>query len=90
MKWKCKRCEAIFDDSNKKCDCVDSPSPWIPYIEIQFEKIEVKSGPRKLDGKWTIELDPEIIHIYWAEETKWEKCCHWIKYLFVKGKKEKL
>jgi hypothetical protein len=56
MKWKCLRCETIFDDENKKCSCVESPSPWVPYIEIQFERVEVKAGPNKLEG-WTIEFD---------------------------------
>lgn len=61
MKWKCKRCEEIFDDSNKKCDCVTSPSPWIPVVEIQFERVEIKSSGKKLDEKWTIELDQDIV-----------------------------
>lgn len=33
MKWKCLRCKAIFESSNKKCDCVESPSPWVPLKE---------------------------------------------------------
>lgn len=86
MKWICKRCEVIFDDSNKKCDCVESPSPWIPYYEMRIEKVEVKAGTRKLEGKWKVELDPEIIVCYYCPETKWERFCHWVKYLFVKGK----
>ena len=61
MKWKCLRCEITFDDSNKKCDCTSSPSPWVPVIEIQFEKVEIKSGGRKLEGTWTFELEQDIV-----------------------------
>lgn len=42
MKWKCLRCEVIFDDSDKKCGCLNSPSPWVPLNddleEISFEE----------------------------------------------------
>lgn len=42
MKWKCLRCEVIFDDDNKKCDCEISPSPWAPLNdnleEIPYEE----------------------------------------------------
>ena len=104
MKWKCKRCEAIFTEEDRllwkshKLDCpcgckekgYPSPSPWIPVIEIQFERVEIKSGARKLDEKWTIELDQDIVCMYAAPETRWERFCHWVKYLFVKDKVEKL
>ena len=33
MKWKCLRCEFIFDDRKVKgCKCETSPSPWEPVI----------------------------------------------------------
>lgn len=42
MKWKCLRCEVIFDDDNKGCDCTEGPSPWAPLNdeleEISFEE----------------------------------------------------
>ena len=39
MKWRCKRCEAIFDDSDKRCNCTISPSPWEPMCEpIRWQK----------------------------------------------------
>jgi hypothetical protein len=93
MKWKCLKCNFIFDDRKvKKCKCETSPSPWepIPVVEIQFERVEVNAGTRKLDSKWTIELDPEVVVVYGCPETKWDRFCHWFKYLFVKGKIEKL
>jgi rubrerythrin len=34
MNWICKRCHHIFNDSNKKCNCDVSPSPWEPLPEI--------------------------------------------------------
>lgn len=92
MKWKCKRCNAVFEDTNKKCNCTESPSPWepIPVVEIHFEKIEIKAGTRKLKGTWKFELDPEVVVMYGCPETKWDRFCHWFKYLFVKGKVTKL
>jgi hypothetical protein len=42
MKWKCLKCECIFDDSNKGCNCKESPRPWAPLNdkleEISFEE----------------------------------------------------
>lgn len=42
MKWKCLRCDGIFDDSDKKCECETSPSPWVPLNddleEIPFDE----------------------------------------------------
>lgn len=33
MKWKCLRCDLIFDDKKvKECNCKTSPSPWEPEI----------------------------------------------------------
>lgn len=60
MKWQCKRCETIFDDENKKCSCVESPSPWVPYIEMHLERVEIKDNPRKLKGIWTVEFDEPV------------------------------
>lgn len=34
MNWKCLRCHHIFNDSNKKCNCDESPSLWEPLPEI--------------------------------------------------------
>lgn len=52
MKWRCKRCEVIFDDSNKKCDCVTSPSPWEPIFELTNPKDVKIIKIMEIDGKW--------------------------------------
>ena len=54
MKWKCKRCEAIFDDSDKKCNCLESPSPWEPIEGFTMTTIStpITAIPRKLKAKW--------------------------------------
>ena len=54
-------------------------------VEIQVERVEIKSHPRKLKGDWKIEIDPEPIILYyypplWDLESYFE--CLW------KGKKE--
>jgi len=102
MKWKCKRCDVIFTEErrmawkngeiNCPCNCTVSPSPWepIPVVEIGFEKVEIKARPTKLEGTWKVELDPEVKMWYNCPETKWERFCHWFKYLFIKGKRKKL
>jgi hypothetical protein len=58
-------------------------------IEIQFERVEIKPGARTLEDKWTVELG-EPVHLIGLPETRWERFCRWVKYLFVKGKIEKL
>jgi hypothetical protein len=58
-------------------------------IEIQFERVEIKPGTLRLEDKWTVELGEDII-LFGLPETRWERFCRWVKYLFVKGKAEKL
>jgi hypothetical protein len=97
MQWKCLRCGVIFNENKIKesgfpCECTESPSPWepVPVLEIEFEKVEVNSGTRKIDEKWTFELDPEIVSLYGMPETRWSKFTHWVKHLFIKSKIQKL
>lgn len=45
MKWKCLRCEVIFDDDNKGCNCTEGPSPWAPLNE-QLEEISYEEWDR--------------------------------------------
>ncbi len=59
MKWYCIRCEQDVDYEAFRCGCTESPSPWIPKVEISFEKVEVKASSRKLEG-WTVEYDEPI------------------------------
>lgn len=58
-------------------------------IDFQIEEVELKPETKKLQKQWTVEFLPDV-HLYALPETKWEIFCRWIKYLFVKGKVEKL
>jgi hypothetical protein len=55
-------------------------------VEIQFEKVEVKQGIRKLEGNWTVEIDPEPIIMYYYP-TLWERIWNRILNIFGKGRK---
>ncbi len=71
MVYWCRRCKSDVDRLSFKCKCEESPSPW----DIKFERVEVKAGPRKLDGKWTFEMG-EPVHLYHYEpwyERLWKK-----------------
>lgn len=68
MKWKCLRCEVIFDDDNKGCDCEISPSPWTP-LNDKLEEIPFDDWYQlKKDGT---EGSVRIVGFQYGGEAKW-------------------
>lgn len=55
-------------------------------VEIQVERVEIKSHPRKLKGDWKIEIDPEPIMLYYYPPL-WERIWNRILNVFGKGRK---
>lgn len=53
-------------------------------IEIQFEKVEIKAGTRKLKDTWKVEIDPEPIVLFYYPGF-WERVWNRILNVFGKG-----
>jgi hypothetical protein len=56
-------------------------------VEIQVERVEIKSHPRKLKGDWKIEIDPEPLVMYYYPPL-WERIWNRILNLFGKRKNQ--
>lgn len=69
MKWFCKRCEAVVDYAAFKCECEESPSPWIPHVEYKVERVEIQPGSRNLLEDWKIEYAPPV----WDYSDEWRE-----------------
>lgn len=62
MKWRCLRCKALFDDTDKKCYCTVSPSPWVPLSDPitdseRLDWFENNSEQFRYSGTSTITMD---------------------------------
>lgn len=55
-------------------------------VEIQFQKIEIKAGTRKLEDTWKVEIDPEPIVLFYYPGL-WERVWNRILNVFGKGRK---